>query len=924
LLSYALKRIVRSWRLFVALVLGMVLAATFFGGINVGADTVGKQALDQQLQATPFDLRLQPYAYNSATVPSSKFAALAATVSQVNGVLRTEVLGQTQDTLNYTLPQVMAIPDNSALYSHMVISGSLPAHPNETLVSSLSTLSGAIKVGDTITYHLNQYGNAHYNLTLRVVGTARLDSVATNTFFPGFGGFFGINRIPGQQQTIAIVSWDETFTKLQDWAYQTYTSSGSLVNGVSAYLDVYLDRSSLISSSDVSGSAARVTQVEARIANVASGYGFTNNDYVLSPLQTLAPTILTLRISFTVFSVPVFFMAWYVGRTVSQASYNLRRREIGLLMTKGFSKGQLFRHFLSEALIVGLASGILGLALAFALNPVFTQALGGSITGSAFLSRDTAIITVIFTVILTLLAVLSPAREASNMDPAQSLREYVYLEDVKPTRRRFAILAFGLGLYKIILLSLGVNFAVLSKYAFAGGVLFAIVITLMSILDFALTFIGPFLFLYGATQLSSGWSLRFHKLFSNLFRRLIGDIASLASKSVFRNPRRVTSLVFLVALILGYSLWVVGDLASMEDFNARQAEVRVGSDLRISNVGSNASMIADKLRTWGNVTGTTTETSSQFNAAGIVGTITLKGIDPATWKQGAFYEPEWFSSNLDGLLQTLQANSHTVILDRGLASYLDVRQGANLTISTSLNLTVVGFFGPDYTQVASPGLIIGGFQGFSPIGWSYIPQSVIGQFPQLFSTSNSTLVKASSAVDLSSLSRSIQTAFPSTTVETAQQPTEGAGAIITNGLLNVLRLGTVFAAAAACIGVGTVSYTGFKEREKETTIIAVRGLPYRRLLGLLVAEVLPLVVFALILAGAVGLITVRGDALASSAQTFGLDYYLLLAPRRVVFPLWSLETIGLVIGLLFLGVLVPALGAARKNLAKMSRTVRFA
>ncbi len=923
MLSYALKRIVRSWKLFVALTLGMVLAATFFGGINVGADTVGKQALDQQLQSTPFDLRLQQSGFSSSvTFPTSTLSTLARVVGQVSGVMSTELRGDARDIFNYSLPEIKAIPDASSLYKHITISGSAPTHPNETLVVSTSTLSGKLKVGDTITYHLNQNSNPQYDLSLMVVGFATLDSVATSTFAPTFGGVYD-GRIPFQQLNFVIVSWDLTFAKAVDWAYDTFDTLGIRVGGISAFVDVYLDRANLISASDVTGSAARITQIEAKVANLASGYGFSYNDYVLSPLYSLAPTILDLRIRFTVFSIPVFFMAWYVGRTVSQASYNLRRREIGLLMTKGFSRGQLFRHFLAEALLVGLVAGVLGLALAVALNPFFVEALSGGLQGSIFLSRDTAIITVIFTVILTLLSVISPAREASRMDPAQSLREYVYLEDVKPSRKRFAILAFSLGLYKIILLTLGVNFLTLSGYAFAGGVLLTIVIILMAILDFVLTFVGPFLFLYGATQLSTGWAARFHRLFANISRRLIGDIASLASKSVFRNPRRATSLVFLVALILGYSLWVVGDLASMEDFNIRQAEVRVGSDLRVSNVGSNATLIADQLRTWANITGATTELDSQFNAAGIPGSITLKAIDPLTWKQGAYYEAGWFSANLDGLLQEFRTNSHTVILDRGLASYLDIRQGDNLILSASLSLVVIGFFGPDYSQVSSSGFI-GGIGGFNPMGWSYIPQAVIGEDPILFSTANSTLVKVSAAVSLPSLAESIRKTYPSTFVETAQLPTEGADAIITNGVLNVLRLGTVFAAAAACIGVGAVSYTNFKEREKETTMIAVRGLSYRRLIGLLVAEVLPLVVFAIILATVVGLITVRGDSLASTSQTFTTDYYALLAPRRVVFPLWSQLTIAFVLGLLFLGVFVPALASARKDLSKMSRTVRFA
>jgi len=87
-------------------------------------------------------------------------------------------------------------------------------------------------------------------------------------------------------------------------------------------------------------------------------------------------------------------------------------------------------------------------------------------------------------------------------------------------------------------------------------------------------------------------------------------------------------------------------------------------------------------------------------------------------------------------------------------------------------------------------------------------------------------------------------------------------------------------------------------------------------------SVLPLVIFALILATTVGLITVRGDSLAQNSLT--PNYASLLAPRRVVFPLWASENILAIIGLLFLGVFLPAITAARKDLSKMSRTVRFA
>ena len=44
MLSYAIKRVIRSLGLFAALLLGVILASTFFAGVNIGAETTAKAA----------------------------------------------------------------------------------------------------------------------------------------------------------------------------------------------------------------------------------------------------------------------------------------------------------------------------------------------------------------------------------------------------------------------------------------------------------------------------------------------------------------------------------------------------------------------------------------------------------------------------------------------------------------------------------------------------------------------------------------------------------------------------------------------------------------------------------------------------------------------------------------------------------------
>lgn len=936
MLSYALKRIVRSWKLFAALVLGMMLAGTFFGGINVGADTVGKQALDQQLRQTVVDIRLEalPY-YFAQPVPSgvgaSAYESAAASVRQIQGVSSAETRGNSgTSSFNVSSGIIRAIPDGSILYQHMAISsGREPQAGNETIVNVGSEIANENPINATLTYQLsNDPTQANFTITLTIVGKAVLDATAGQIL--GTGVYYDSTGVvtPAVQYNLLIVSWEKTFRTVVDWAYQQGQQPRPAYN-IQAYVDINLDRDQLISPFDIEGSVDRVSRISAQVSGVAVQNGLTMYDNLLPQLAAFAPSLLALRASFIVFSIPVYFMAWYVGRTVSQASFNLRRREIGLLMTKGFARGQLFRHFLVEAVLVGFISGLLGLALATVLSPYMIQALGGGYEGIALLNTGTAVATVVFTGILTFLSVLTPARQASGMDPAKALREYVYVEDVRASRKTFAWVAFLLGLYKIILLLLGVNFLTLAQAVPGSGLFLALILIVMTVLDFVLTFIGPFLFLYGAIQLSTGLAIRFHRLFTRISKRLVGDIATIASNSVFRNPRRVASLVFLVALIAGYSLWVTGDLASMEDFNIRQAKTRTGADISVTNLSSlsNASAIVTVLQTWNNITATTTEQEFQLSVSSL-GSVRIRAIDPLTWRQAAYYEPEWFSPDLNTIMEKLSSDSTAVVLDHGIASRYGIKQGGILTLSqppVSLSLDVVGLFGPDYSSSSTPGIIISpGTSFFYLQGWSYVPQSMVSQLSGIFSTTNRVLVKAAPTVSLTELRESIRQAFPWATVEVSQVSVQTSFGAVFGGMLSVLRLGTVFAAAAACIGVGAVSYTGFKEREKETTMIAVRGFSYRQVLGLLVTEVLPLVLFALVLATVVGLITVRGDILAMSSQSFAVDYYSLLAPRRLVFPQSAQLTLLTIYGLLLIGVFLPAIVFARKDLSKISRTVRFA
>ena len=130
-----------------------------------------------------------------------------------------------------------------------------------------------------------------------------------------------------------------------------------------------------------------------------------------------------LKIGFVVLALPVIFTAWYMGRTVSDVSLNLRRREIGLLLTKGFLKNQVLRLFLSETALLSIMAGVLGIVLGVAILPLVnleTTLLGGF----QLLDVYTIAMAMIFSAAIAILSIVSPARRASSINTIDAIREY--------------------------------------------------------------------------------------------------------------------------------------------------------------------------------------------------------------------------------------------------------------------------------------------------------------------------------------------------------------------------------------------------------------------------------------------------------------------------------------------------------------------
>ena len=937
MLSYAIKRVIRSLGLFVALLLGVILASTFFAGVNVGADTTAKAALNQQLNQVPVDIVVTYY--GSETSNSTRWTTVATEISQISDITGAEVISRTYGYENITLEnyayfKIVGICNASCNASRVydgldVTSGASSLGANEAYVWSGSKDADKIEVNSTFTMNFTYWVGDTYSPTeknvsvsLKVAGFVDLDEeayrIATEKWYaPMYYPYVQEKPLDVYGDNLLIVSWEETFARLLDAIPRNVSYYGS---PFTTQILVYMDRDALINPWDIPSSLEAVRKVTNQVNQVAASYGMYASNNLEGILMNYQSESIRMRLSFFVVALPVFFVAWYVGTTVSDVSYNLRRREIGLLLTKGFSTGQLFRMFLTESFMIGIIGGLIGVGLGFLLSPFFATAVGGELGAAPVLSQEVIIIAVIFSLAITLLSTFRPSRRASNLPPIDALREYLYVEEVKPYKQRWPWIAFSLGLYKIIVFLLGINLAQM----FYGGpqpftnIFLLILFGIWLMIDSALTYIGPLLFFWGFTKIFIRGSLKFQELVARA-ARFLGDLGTLATKNVQRNPARVASVAFLIALIIGYSFQTIGAVASEQDYIIRQVKADVGADISAQlTSATNASSIANRIED------EVSEVASATLEYSFTGTIPLyhssqiRAVDPDKWLSTAYYEAEWFSGNdVASAFQQMRTNNRTIILERNLAKSLEKKVGNNVAFTiggSTLELEIVGFFGPEVTQqqyYIQP-YVIGTF-------WSYVPIGLYESLAGSLSASARVLVKLESGADGKSVALEVLNFGEVNYVRSVAEELETRQSNLTlSGSLNIQRIGVVFSILAASVATGLAALVSLQERKREASIMSARGLSFKQLVTVFLAENLAVVVFAAVLGIVVGLIVVHGNVAASNATIFYS-----LVTRRMVFPPDAIILLSTCVILVFASAIIPVILLTKRYISKLERIVRL-
>jgi ABC-type lipoprotein release transport system permease subunit len=926
LFRYALKRVSRGYRLFIALTIGVLIATTFFSAMVISADVTSRVALLNAIEDVDYDLRVQA---NNVTWTTSEMSELQSLLEDLPEVDSIDVYSKVTYAYNATSGTSFDVvgldPESTAWQTMELLNGSTTLGANETYIVAGSVNATALSVGEIlqvpIKVQITEFPYfEEYELNLTIAGYVDIPERTARLLNPPryFNlGFIQIELGNWRNYNLLMVDWESTLSPFIDLftnhenATQMFMTTGYACQ---------LDRDLVINPYDVGASNTAVNDIVATIEDRTAILNTDVTNLVGTTLAFVSLMSTILILAFVSLAAPIIFMSWYSSTMLSDVSYNLRRREFGLLSTKGLGPKSIRRMLVFEGLIIGMVGGILGLVFGTILGHMVVNVPIDNLLLAFTGNLMTSVFVVAFAMILSYWSVRGPSSRASKLEPLDALKQYVYIEEQRAYKRFLPTLALVLGTYKIIAWILGINMQTVLSGALSTNFLLLIITALWTPVDAFLNFAGPILFLYGVTKILLRGSQKFQEGIVAAFSRFFGAFGRLATRNVKRNPSRNAALVFVIALIVAYGLFSVGGLFSEEDRVMRTALYDVGSDVSAEfSAGTNLSDTVSEIEVLDGVEAVTLE--YHISMTSTRGSIEVRGISPENWTDAAFYETSWFAgASLEEVFSNFTENK--IILSITVARQLDLRMGNFITLrGTSASdihrMEIVGFVG-----FVSPfeGLFgdiggRGGFGGFTFGGTypSFVPRAYLNSTGLQDYAEGHVLIKTESNFngtmmeeEIASIAAEVESTGSVTSILKSQEENTFEA-----GGTRARWVGIIFAVVLAIVGTGLVVSLTLKEKEYETTLLRVRGFTRGQVLKVLVAEIMVMILFSLILGVGTGFIQLFGD-LSNQSQ----NLQALVRPEVILSAPAIFGMVSMVLAVL-LAAVIPIIWASRFSEGKV-------
>lgn len=649
---------------------------------------------------------------------------------------------------------------------------------------------------------------------------------------------------------------------------------------------VWTDRSELVLPGDLDKTKGNYAVMERTLRNSLLDMGLTDFSISESPIIPIMEGfnifLMFARLVILAILIPIIVLGIYLSLISVEVGMTRRKRELGILKTRGATNRQLFGLLFTESIILGIIAGIIGLFLGIFVSGIFLSLtlapsqFAGNLFGM-YISNSSIAIVVIFSVAMIMIASYRPAKRITSQSGVEMLKHRAEGEVKVPYKPTLDIIFVGISVFTFALM-----FIVRSE-------VFGSLYQYICILDLVLIVLTPpsaFLFIIGLTRLLTRGTTKIYDKASRAVRFLTKDLWHIVNRNIVRNPRRTSNVCLIIALGLGFGMMVSTFVESQYTYEERLVKSGIGGDLSVDVTYDTNISFADNLSA---VDGVDLLTPVVTLYTGTADTwVTLVAFNASTYYEIVEPEQYYFSEgDPKETIEKLKTKDNAIINTLFAQSeYLRVGDKYPTEIfypstgtTESQTFTVVGIAKILPGLSETYGIYV--FSNQIYVDLDSLNLSAISSGD----TSLKFLVKVSDGYDPSVVANEIKDLYPSSVVSVSvlKEELENIGKdVLTGTLYNFLMLIYFFAILIITFGLGLVIYFAAVERENELAGFMARGASTKQVSSLLFGEGLTIALVGVLIGVITGLL---GAYMINELISF------VISSSAGLGPLWGAEVV---------------------------------
>ncbi len=955
LVRYPLESLIRNKRRSLFAITGIVLALSLIAGSSIAVDSSAFGLLRAAIEDIEVDLVAYEPQTGFPTREQSYFDAREDALENIKYVEESEpmvtidgwsLVSDSMFTDYYQYPLIYLADDDTRTIEAYKIEGQLPDE-GKIAISENVAEDMSVVVGDELTLCMSKVVFDYVNYTYVVVNTTwanftyEVSKIWTQDVSAHEEVYWGPGTGIESDMVVIGYSVDPIVMRLSDMN-DMMPALQALMPGSNPRYDysIWVDRGEVIDLNSIQGSTEKLRFVEQRISMAGSLYGFfMSSDYLIQPLWELGSQLEYMKVVFIVLSLPVIALGTYLSVVGVDLGLNERRREIGILKSRGGSNRQVFSFLFLESIFLGIITGLMGLGLGVLVSRFLLGVAVGfrtDLTSSPELTdlsinSNTVMLAIGFGVLLMFVSSYRPLRRISKTDVAEALHHYSPSVTQIGYKARTDIVLLGLSVLSIIATWQGSDW--LSHTS--GSFIVQMVLALLVLLGIAMFPLMPFILSLSIVRLVTRGSRKLYSKLTVIVKPWTKELHYLVDKNVVRNPRRASNLGVIISLALAFGLFISVTMESTVAYQEERVKFEVGSDIKLTAsiypkdwgwgpvIEESNLTFLDKISEVEGVENAANFASVQISSAsyyyGWWASLTM--LDPSEYAATVAPSDFYFEGS-DTDIADIEANG-TVLVSSSWARNYGIIVGDVISAQLDLSYWTNGSY--EGTVWTFPLRVVGmvkGLPGFYGQDM-YVSRDTLSFVPDENLTSAGlqvgSFIDVSSGFDVHDVAADasdVYSDFGNVTPYSSIMEDE-LDSLATDPffgpLADFLYMEYALAIAIMSIGVGLIIFVAVSDRELELACIMARGSSASQMRKILMGESISLMALGLIVGASVGLLT---SFLFNELSSLDMGE---IIPRRMVFTMTSWAIVGVSVVSLLVASFIATSRAGRIRLAEVLR-----